>query len=222
MNGPQDIGGKQGLGTVPYEPDEPVFHSEWERRVFGLSFCSWLSSGVTVDESRWMQATMPYERYYGSLYYERWLYSLERLMVEKGVATQEELERGASLADPALPVVEPSELAAVVVGLAKNGIKRERPAPAPGFEVGQTVRAKVINPSGYDRLPTYLRGRRGAVDCSYGGFVHPEDLAAGRLEEPGANCYRVRFSASELWGESAENPEDSVCIDLFENYLEQP
>ena len=107
MNGPQDLGGKQGLGTVPYEPDEPVFHSEWERRVFGLCFCSWLSSGVTVDESRWMQANMPYERYYGSLYYERWLYSLERLMVAKGVATEEELERGAALAEPAPPVVEP-------------------------------------------------------------------------------------------------------------------
>ena len=31
--------------------------------------------------------------------------------------------------------------------------------------------------------------------------------------------YNVRFSARELWGNAA-NPRDSVCIDLWESYLE--
>jgi hypothetical protein len=38
--------------------------------------------------------------------------------------------------------------------------------------------------------------------------------------EPGDHCYRVRFAATELWGASAEGPDDALCVDLFESYLE--
>src|SRR4029453_16652652 len=37
MNGAHDLGGMHGFGPVVLEPDEPVFHQEWERRVFALS-----------------------------------------------------------------------------------------------------------------------------------------------------------------------------------------
>jgi nitrile hydratase beta subunit len=222
VNGPQDIGGRQGLGPVLAEPDELVFHADWERRVFGLSFCGWVASGVSVDESREAQARMPYARYYGSSYFERWLYSLERLMVRKGVLSEEELETGAVAADEIPPpLVEPDRLAKAVVGLALNGAERLRHAPAPpAYGVGDKVRAKVVNPRSYDRLPAYVKGRAGVIEEHYGAFARPEDLAAGRYREPGAHCYRVRFEASELWGESAERPGDAVCIDLFESYLE--
>lgn len=224
MNGPQDIGGRQGLGPVLAEgpePVRPVFHSGWERRVFALSFCSWISSGVTVDESRVHQTKMPYDRYYGSSYYERWLYSLERLMVAKGTASEWEIETGKASGEPPPAIVEPEKLAAMAVGLATHGVKRFRDAPAAArYAAGDQVRPKRDNPRGYDRLPSYLKGRRGVVDEHYGGFVRPEDLAAGRTDEPGDHCYRVRFAATELWGESAEGPDDSVCVDLFESYLE--
>lgn len=222
MNGPQDVGGKQGLGPVVAEPDEPVFHAEWERRVFGLSFCSWLASGVEVDQSRQEQAAMPYDRYYGSSYYERWLHALERLMIEQGVLTAAEIESGVAESEPATaPLIEPAELAAVAVGLVSSGAKRFRAAAAePLFEAGQRVRARNIHPRTYDRLPTYVKGPCGVVEADCGSFAHPEDLAAGRVDQPGAHCYRVRFSATELWGPSAEHPGDSLCIDLFENYLE--
>ena len=222
MNGPQDVGGKQGLGPVVAEPDEPTFDSEWERRVFGLAFCSWLASGVAVDQSRQAQAAMPYARYYGSSYYERWLYALERLMLERGVITPAELEAGVAETEPATPpLVEPAELAGAVIGLAEHGLKRFRAAPAePLFEAGQPVRARNMHPRTYDRLPTYVKGRRGVVDAYCGSFPHPTDQAEGRLDAPGAHCYRVRFKATELWGPSAEHPGDSLCIDLFENYLE--
>jgi nitrile hydratase subunit beta len=222
VNGPQDIGGRQGLGAVPFEADEPVFHADWERRVFGLSFCGWLASGISVDESREAQASMPYARYYGSSYYERWLYGLERLMVRKGVLSEEELEDGAARAgDCPPPLVEPERLIETVVGLAVNGAERLRDAPAPHtYEVGDRVRAKVVNPRSYDRLPAYVKGRAGVIEEHYGAFARPEDLAAGRYGEPGAHCYRVRFDAFELWGDSAERSGDAVCIDLFESYLD--
>jgi nitrile hydratase len=222
VNGPQDIGGRQGLGPVLVEADEPVFHADWERRVFGLSFCGWLASGISVDESREAQASMPYARYYGSSYYERWLYALEVLMLRKGVLSEEELEEGAARAgDYPPPLVEPERLSEAAVGLAVSGVERLRDAPAaPTYEVGDRVRAKVVNPRSYDRLPAYVKGRAGVIEEHYGAFARPEDLAAGRYAGPGAHCYRVRFDASELWGDSAERPVDAVCIDLFESYLE--
>jgi nitrile hydratase len=32
MNGGQDLGGTQGHGPINPEPNEPVFHAEWEKR----------------------------------------------------------------------------------------------------------------------------------------------------------------------------------------------
>ncbi len=37
MNGAHDLGGMHGFGPVEPEPNEPVFHHEWERRVFALN-----------------------------------------------------------------------------------------------------------------------------------------------------------------------------------------
>ena len=37
MDGIHDLGGLDGFGPVEVEPDEPVFHEDWERRMFRLS-----------------------------------------------------------------------------------------------------------------------------------------------------------------------------------------
>ena len=36
MNSVHDMGGMHGFGPIPIEEDEPVFHEEWEGRVYGL------------------------------------------------------------------------------------------------------------------------------------------------------------------------------------------
>ena len=48
MNGPQDLGGQMGFGPVAPEPDERVFHADWERRAMPLQIAAsamghWLS-----------------------------------------------------------------------------------------------------------------------------------------------------------------------------------
>jgi nitrile hydratase len=225
VTGPQDLGGRRGFGPIP-EPgvgEREVFAADWERRVFGLSFCSWVASGVEVDQSRAWQASLPDDRYYGSSYYERWLYSLERLMVEKGVATEAEIASGSARPGKlhTRPKVEPAALAAAVAELADHGVRRFRePDGEPVYAVGDRVRVKESDSVGYDRVPTYLKGRRGRIAERLGAFGHPADLAVGRVDAPGAHCYRVRFKATELWGESAEHPGDSLCVDLFESHLE--
>ena len=42
MNGGHDLGGMHGLGPIDPESEqgEPIFHGEWERRVFALNFAS--------------------------------------------------------------------------------------------------------------------------------------------------------------------------------------
>ena len=37
MDGIHDLGGLEGFGPVEIEPDEPVFHEDWERRAFRLN-----------------------------------------------------------------------------------------------------------------------------------------------------------------------------------------
>ena len=36
MNGVHDLGGTDGLGLVPVEKDEPVWHADWEKAAFGM------------------------------------------------------------------------------------------------------------------------------------------------------------------------------------------
>lgn len=173
--------------------------------MFGLAFSTWITLWVGFDEFRDAIIDMTPEQYLGSSYYERWLHATETLIERKGLPPQTETEG----------------LAASARALIDAGLPRDRPAPSePAFSVGDQVRAKVINPRTYTRLPSYLRGRRGVIAAYPGSFWHPEDLARGERAAPGGHCYTVRFSAADLWGPDAENPEDSVCADLFENYLE--
>ena len=47
MNGVHDMGGMHGLGPIAPEPDEPVVHAEWERRVHALAIASAALDGTT-------------------------------------------------------------------------------------------------------------------------------------------------------------------------------
>ena len=221
MQRPQDIGGADHGPVVP-EPHEPVFHDEWERRVFGLSFCTWIASDVTLDRFRQFQAALPEERYLGSSYYERWLHAVEQVMLDNGVVTEAELETLESTGAPVPPPrIEASELAPVALGMVADGAQRfgDTDEP-PAFEGGRAGRVRDAEARIYDRLPSYLRKHLGVVDERYGSFGSPEEYAAGEHSPPGAHLYRVRFDSEELWGPDAESPGDELCVDLFEHYLE--
>ena len=56
-----------------------------------------------------------------------------------------------------------------------------------------------------------------SIIADHGGFVFPDSNAIGEGENP-QRLYTVRFTARELWGESA-NPHDTVALDLWEPYL---
>jgi nitrile hydratase subunit beta len=93
MNGVHDLGGMHGMGPINPEKDEPVFHSDWERRAFGVMMATFAGGHYNVDEFRHGIERMDPAEYLRSSYYEHWLHTIETNLVEKGVITREELER---------------------------------------------------------------------------------------------------------------------------------
>ena len=59
MNGAQDMGGQHGFGPVEPEPNEPVFHAEWEKRAFALTLAMAAPGGWNIDMSRFARESLP-------------------------------------------------------------------------------------------------------------------------------------------------------------------
>ena len=92
MNGIHDLGGMHGFGPIVREKDEPVFHADWERRVFGLLTATLALRKWNIDEFRHAIERMGAAHYLESSYYEHWLHAIETLLIEKGVISRTELD----------------------------------------------------------------------------------------------------------------------------------
>lgn len=89
MSRVNDIGGQTGFGEVKIEQDEPVFHADWEARVYALN-AALLRRGVyNLDEFRDAIERMPPAGYLAASYYERWLAAMELLIRERGIGSDE-------------------------------------------------------------------------------------------------------------------------------------
>ncbi|EJL06871.1 nitrile hydratase subunit beta [Pseudomonas chlororaphis] len=215
MNGVHDLGGMHGFGPVLTEENEPVFHHDWERRIFPLFASLFVGGHFNVDEFRHSIERMEPAEYLQSSYYEHWLHAFETLLLEKGVISAGELQGTVKPTSPAQPptVLTPDIVEAVILGGASSRAKE----PVGGrFRVGDRVRTKNLNPTTHTRLPRYARGKVGTIEIAHGAFATPDTMAHGLGEQP-QQVYAVRFSATELWGVARP---DSVCIDLWDNYLE--
>lgn len=98
-----------------------------------------------------------------------------------------------------------------------RGARMDADVP-PRFKSGDRVRTRNIHPLGHTRLPRYARGRVGVVDRDHGVFVFADASGDGRGLIP-QHVYAVRFTARELWGETA-SPRDTVSIDLWDDHLD--
>ena len=218
MNGVHDMGGQQGMGPVKYEKNEPVFHARWEGRVYAMTRSMRAFRKWSIDTDRYALERLPPIDYLRMSYYERWVTRLEAQVVKFGFVTREEMETGkaapgSTKATPALTLKTSSRW--VNRGIASA----HEPGIPPLFAVGERVRARNIHPIGHTRLPRYARGKTGIVARDHGVYIFPDTNAHFRGEKR-QHVYSVRFSARELWGESA-SPRDSVHIDMWDDYLEQ-
>jgi nitrile hydratase len=217
MNGVHDMGGMHGMGPIRREENEPVFHEEWEGRVFAISRVL-RAGGLNIDAGRRAIEQIPPAEYLRMSYYQKWITRNVELLIERGIVTREEIESGkpapgSQKATSALTAAA-AEKAAYIRG---NFLRPEAEAKA-NFKVGQHVRARNLNPTGHIRLPRYARGKSGVVERHHGIFVFP-DTNAHFLGEHPQHLYSVRFTARELWGESA-SAHDSVHLDLWDRHLE--
>jgi len=218
MDGAHDMGGAKGFGPVVSEPNEPVFHGDWERRAFALTVAMARPGGWNIDMSRFARENRPPEDYLSKSYFQIWLAGLETLMIERGLVTREEIEAGKVLLPPK-PGVTPIAPTEVTPAIRRGGpTEREAKRPAM-FAVGETVRMKDIHPVTHTRLPQYVRGRLGTIELNHGCHVFPDTNALGKGEDP-QWLYTVRFDGPELWGKDAD-PTLSVSVDAWESYLER-
>jgi nitrile hydratase len=186
------MGGMHGFGRIAVEADEPLFHAPWEGRIRALVSLALRRRIANVDTFRHAIERLDPVSYLSAGYFGRWLGAFETLVGEWR-------ERGETL--------EPGA----------RGTLREVATP-PRFAAGARVCTRNLQPSGHTRLPGYARGKQGTIARVHPGFVFPDTNAERRGENP-QWVYAVRFDARELFGSGAE-PNASVCVDLFESYLE--
>ncbi|HEX7168079.1 MAG TPA: nitrile hydratase subunit beta [Acidimicrobiales bacterium] len=212
MDGIHDLGGIEGFGDIDPEADEPLFHADWERRMWGLALSTFFAGLSNGGQFRHSIERMDAVHYLTSPYYEHWLTGIATGVVESGLVTAGELERRARGAFPL------SRESRVVSG-------SEAPHDAPGrrepceLAVGARVRVARVPTRGHTRCPRYVRGRIGTIVRVDPPSSLPDLEAHGdaRRVEP---SYCVRFEAREVWGDSAAAAADAVHVDLWATYLE--
>jgi nitrile hydratase beta subunit len=216
MNGAQDMGGMQGFGSVRPEPDEPVFHAEWERRAFALTLAMGMPGGWNIDMGRFARENRPPGEYLAMSYYQLWFAALETMLEQRGLVADDEIDAGRSLraAKSVKRTLSPGDVAQVLY----RGGPTEREAKSTAkFKTGDRVRTKNINPVTHTRLPRYVRGHVGEVERVIGCHVFPDSNATGAGENP-QWLYTVRFDGRELWGANGD-PTLQVSVDAWEPYL---
>jgi hypothetical protein len=100
MNGAQDLGGMMGFGPVAIEADEPWFHAAWERRAFGITLAIGATGTWNLDMSRHARESLHPADYLMSSYYEIWTKGVEKLVVQTGLVSEEELQARHALTPP--------------------------------------------------------------------------------------------------------------------------
>lgn len=204
MDGIHDLGGMEGFGPPTVDPNEPVFHEEWERRMLGITFCTFRLGLSNGGEFRHAIERMDPVHYLVSPYYEHWFTGVATRLVETGRLSRESLE---TRADGAVRLSRP---------VAKTGVSAA--PPVADVAVGDIVRVRQTATRGHTRCPRYVRGHTGVV-------VRVDDPASLPDLEAHSNDRRfeptacVRFRGRDLWGDGAEAA--VVHVDLWTSYLER-
>jgi len=217
MNGVHDMGGMHGMGPIVEDKNEPVFHEEWEGRIFAMNLAMGAWRKWNIDASRHARELIPPAEYLRMSYYEKWIDGLIELMVKSELVTRDEIESGAPAAGSAKAV--PAATRDLALARISTGLPAKRNLDVPArFKSGQRVRTRIMHPVGHTRLPRYVRGRFGTINRDHGVFLFP-DTHAHFLGEHPQHVYSVCFAARELWGAQA-GKKDSVYLDLWDDYLE--
>lgn len=210
-----DLGGQEGYGRVVPEPEGELWHAAWEPRALAITLAAGGIGEWNIDMSRSARETLP--DYARLSYYQLWIAGLSRMLIERGLVTQVELDEARAQVAPK-PVRRVLRAAQVAAALAQ-GAPTERPATKPArFAIGARVRTRAGRVDHHTRLPRYASGRVGTIERVHGTHVFADTNAQGLGEQP-QWLYTVAFDSRELWGEQAQ-PGLIVSIDAWDDYLE--
>ena len=90
-----DVGGCEPWGPIDRSEHEL---EDWELRVDAIENALEADGLMAADELRRAIEDLPGDLYRDLTYYQRWVAALETIMVERGWASREELERSAAKA----------------------------------------------------------------------------------------------------------------------------
>ena len=90
MRRTHDMGGDPEAGPIDRSQHQM---DDWEILADALNQVAGVKGLKTTDETRRAREDMESEGYLSMSYYERWIASLETVLVEKGVMTREEIDR---------------------------------------------------------------------------------------------------------------------------------
>lgn len=227
VNGPHDLGGLPGFGAVPMgDESASPFPEGWEGRTTGAIIASIVAGLFNVDQFRAGIEALPPVAYVKASYWEKWLHTLEYNLLRNSVLSEEEIEGRLQevAADPEAPLPERSDpdRVAVIAGLIEGGAPITRALERdPAFGPGDRVRTREIlverRGEQHTRLPGYAQGIEGVIEIVHPAMPLPDASAVGEPEraEP---VYAVRFRGRDLWPDAEDA--SSVCVDLWESYLE--
>jgi nitrile hydratase subunit beta len=216
MDGIHDMGGMDGFGRIELEDHEPPFHARWEGRVLAMQRAMAYVGVWDIDHFRFALERLPPHVQLGASYYERWALAIEINVIERGLASAEELKAGHALArSKQINRKLTTDLAQQA--LIRPSFQREPHGPA-RFKPGDQVRTRNIHPSTHTRLPRYAQGKIGIIERCHGCQVFPDSAAINLGDDP-QWLYTVVFEGRELWGAEAD-PTLKVSIDAFEPYFD--
>ncbi|MDX6376212.1 MAG: nitrile hydratase subunit beta [Gaiellaceae bacterium] len=204
------MGGMHGFGPVAVPGSDQPYHHDWEPRILAMTVLTAFER-LRVNNGRADREEMPPAEYLEAGYFDRWVYSTERGLLENGVLVPGEVEAMIERlrAGEEMPrTSDPAQVKRVLDALAD--VPRLPEAVNPRFAVGDRVRVSRMRPPGHNRSPRYLRGVAGTVER-----LQCNDVRPGAGAEP---VYAVAFDAADIWGEDADR--GSVVADLWEGYLE--
>jgi nitrile hydratase len=225
MDGVHDMGGiKARFGPIRREENEPVFHADWEGRVYGMRQA--VGPIFRLGSHRYNIEKLPSETYLSISYYDKWLRAFIACLEEQGTITEEELAAAVAKfeAAPEAPVTEvldPELTARTTARIFRKSIVRlDMPEETPLFKPGDSVTVKDLHPKGHVRLPGYLKGKSGIIE-RYNGYydIHDHERFDEPLPPP-LPLYAVSFDRHDIWGPESEP--GRIVADIWEHYLQAP
>ena len=236
-----DMGGRFGDGPIPIprkkdnkiDNNEPTFKYEWHAKAWAITLAAGGLGEWNIDISRHYRECLPPRDYMNYSYYEKWLAALTNLLIDKELVSMSELKEVIDLvekkdlnlnSDKSTKLDKRTWLAKdVQKTLGWGGPSLRKTNISPIYKINEKVVTVKYSPNedingGHTRLPSYVMGREGIISSYNGSHVFPDKNAHANGENP-LPLYTVEFKASELWGVSAENSNDSIYLDLWEPYL---